>query len=179
MTDRTKFHRESKPGGRVFLAAIAAAAIFALSLMIPVATGPGGGITANSAHAGTGVGGDASQVQAPEGQITIAVFTTRIKKRYPADEITNHANPHRPVSFFSELKAFAGREITHRWFHEGRLMFEASFRVRADLWRVWSTQLLPEDLPGRWTVEIVDEGGKVLATHRLDYAPKGTDIAAN
>jgi hypothetical protein len=115
----------------------------------------------------------------PPEEITMAMFTTRIKKRYPSDEITMLDNPHQAVSFFSELKQMAGKEITHKWFYEGELKFEASFKVRADEWRIWSTQLLPEDLAGQWQVEVVDEDGEVLEIRKLDYVPGGVQLLAN
>jgi hypothetical protein len=102
----------------------------------------------------------------------MALFTTRISKRYPADEITSLDNPHQAVSFFSELQDMSGQKITHRWIHGGELAFKASFKVRADHWRIWSTQLLPENRPGEWTVEIVNEKDEVLEVRTLNFAPK-------
>lgn len=114
-----------------------------------------------------------------EEAITIAQFTTRISKRYPADELFTYDNSHQSISFFSEFQGMSGKEITHRWFYGDNLEFEASFKIRADRWRVWSTQLLPEDKPGKWRVEIMDETGEVLANQGLNYAPKGEALAAN
>jgi hypothetical protein len=108
----------------------------------------------------------------------MALFTTRISKRYPADEITSLDNPHQAVSFFSELKDMSGKEITHMWYYGDELMFKASFKVRANHWRIWSTQLLPDDMPGEWKVKIVDGEGEVLQISTLNYAPEGVEFLA-
>ena len=108
----------------------------------------------------------------------MAMFTTRISKRYPADDITSLDNPHQAVSFFSELKEMSGKKITHRWFYKDELKFEASFNIRANNWRIWSTKLLPQDMPGEWKVEIVDEDGKVLQVRKLNYAPDDIELLA-
>lgn len=205
-------------------AALAAAAIFALSLVAPVTidtdsgmftsktaeagngngngngggggSSNGGGGGSNAGGGGSNAGGngkghgkgndvastdkDRALLLVPlEEAITIAQFTTKISKRYPADEISTHGSPHQSISFFSEFQGMSGKEIIHRWFYGDNLEFEASFKIRADRWRVWSTQLLPEDKPGKWRVEIMDETGEVLANQGLNYAPKGEALAAN
>ena len=108
----------------------------------------------------------------------MALFTTRISKRYPADEITSLDNPHQAVSFFSELKDMSGKEITHMWYYGDELKFKASFKIRASRWRIWSTQLLPDDMPGEWKVEVVDGEGEVLQVRTLNYAPEGIEFLA-
>lgn len=115
-----------------------------------------------------------------EPTVSLAVFTTEIKKRRPANEIEMLDNPHQAVSFYSELYAMEGKKITHRWSHKGSEKFSTSFDVMAQRWRVWSTQLLPADHIGMWTVDVIDQDGKVLETRTLDYRPKGVaNIAQN
>ena len=113
-----------------------------------------------------------------EEEISMAMFTTRISKRYPADEVTSLDNPHQAVSFFTELKEMSGKKISHQWYYDGEIKFEASFNIRANNWRIWSTQLLPKEMPGEWKVEIVDEDGKVLQVRKLNYAPKDIELLA-
>lgn len=115
----------------------------------------------------------------PLEEITMAMFTTRISKRYPADEVTTLNNPHQAISFFSEIKDMAGKQIDHLWYFEGELQFKASFNIRTNRWRTWSTQLLPEDMAGLWTVEVVDETGKVLETRELLFAPSDGELVAS
>jgi hypothetical protein len=73
----------------------------------------------------------------------------------------------------------SGKRVTHMWYYRDELKFEASFNVRANWWRVWSTQLLPSDLAGEWRVEIVDENGRVLQIHKLNFAPLDGEILAS
>ncbi|MDH3229596.1 MAG: DUF2914 domain-containing protein, partial [Alphaproteobacteria bacterium] len=110
--------------------------------------------------------------------VALAVFTTAIKKRYPANDVETLDDPHQAISFFNELHAMAGKRITHRWVHNGSVMFEASFDVMAQRWRIWSTQLLPADQAGEWTVEIVDEDGTVLEARSLFYQPRTSEQLA-
>ncbi|UCH75548.1 MAG: DUF2914 domain-containing protein [Rhodospirillales bacterium] len=72
----------------------------------------------------------------------------------------------------------AGMRITHRWVHNDTVMFEAKFDVLAPRWRIWSTQLLPADQAGKWTVEVVDEDGNVLEKRSLFYKPEASDVVA-
>jgi hypothetical protein len=72
----------------------------------------------------------------------------------------------------------SGKEVMHRWFHGDELVLEAAFEIRSDAWRVWSTQRLPENMPGEWKVEAVDQNGDVLATRELTYQPDGEDEVA-
>ena len=132
-----------------------------------------------STSSSTSSGNDRDLLQLRKDAITLAQFTTRISKRYPANEISTHSNPQQAVTFFSEVQAMSGKQITHRWRYRGELAFEATFEIRADLWRVWSTHLLPADMPGAWQVEILDEQGNVLDVHTLNYLPKVAAIATN
>lgn len=115
----------------------------------------------------------------PLEETTMAMFTTRISKRYPADEVTTLENPQQAISFFSEMKDMAGKQISHLWYFEDELKFTASFNIRTNRWRVWSTQLLPEELAGLWKVEVVDETGTVLEMRKLRFAPAEGDLLAS
>ena len=135
--------------------------------------GGNGGGGNGGGNGGTGESGGGRDVAfattAPS--ISVAVFTTEIKKRYPANDVAVLDDPNQAVSFFSELHAMAGRNITHRWSYGGTVRFQATFQVLAQRWRIWSTQLLPAELAGEWTVDIVDERGKVLQSHSIMFRP--------
>lgn len=54
--------------------------------------------------------------------------------------------------------------ITHRYFQGDRLIQEVSLAVRDHRWRTWSYHTMAAGRSeGQWRVEIVDEGGAVLA----------------
>lgn len=112
----------------------------------------------------------------PEEGVTIAQITSVISRRYPADEIKTLGNPHQPISFFTEIHGMSGKEVTHRWFHGDELVLEATFEICGDAWRVWSRQLLPKNMPGKWKVEAVDQKGDVLATRELTYQPDDENV---
>ena len=144
------------------------------------------GNASNGNASGNGVassdpGGDRNLLLPPDPHptVTLALFTTKIVKRYPANEITNLENPYQAISFYSELQDMSGQRITHRWSHGGEVAFNASFKVRADHWRIWSTQLLPTDMPGEWKVEIVNENDEVLEVRALNFAPRDAVLAEN
>ena len=115
----------------------------------------------------------------PEPAISLAQFTTRISKRYPADDITDLDDPHQSISYFSELQGMSGQTITHLWLYEGEVEFKAAFKIRADRWRIWSTQLLPANMPGEWTVEVVNQEGEVMEARTLNFAPNAPVLAVN
>jgi len=77
------------------------------------------------------------------------------------------------------LQAMTGKQITHLWIYGEEVQFKATFKIRAERWRVWSTQMLPEEMPGEWKVEVVDEEGTVLQVQKLNYAPNEAALAEN
>lgn len=157
--------------------AAAAAAMFGIVVSAPVAVDFGGTgidlLAPVTAAAKDGDGdGDRDSVRPT---VDLAVFTTIIEKRYPANRVAVVDDPNQAVSFFTEIYAMAGKKVTHRWIHKGSVKFRQSFEVKAEHWRSWSTQLLPADLPGLWTAEVVDEDGNVLESRSLSYRPAESD----
>ncbi len=103
-----------------------------------------------------------------------AVFTTEIRNRSPQDDITELSDPDQYITFFTDLRKMDGMQVTHRWIHEDVVRYEMTFTVMADKWQAWSTQRLPVDAPGAWTVEVIDEDGKVLAAEDLIFLAKAS-----
>jgi hypothetical protein len=75
------------------------------------------------------------------------------------------------VSFYTELRMMDGMKVTHRWTYQGSVKHEMTFTVTSDSFKAWSTQRLPVDSPGAWTVEVIDENGQVLAAQDLAFRP--------
>ncbi|MDH5556261.1 MAG: DUF2914 domain-containing protein, partial [Alphaproteobacteria bacterium] len=144
--------------------------------------GGGGGNGSNNGGgdvSSTGSGRDTILFIPPKKEeISLALFTTKISKRYPADEVTILDDSHQAISFFSELKEMSGKMVSHIWYYGDEVKFRTNFKIRANSWRIWSTQLLPESMSGEWKVEIVDEAGKVLQVRKLNYAPEDVGILA-
>ncbi len=131
-----------------------------------------GGVGGANGTGGTS-GGDSGEILLLVPTVALAVLTTEIRKRKPADEIARLDDPRQAVSFFTETRGMKGHTITHRWLFGGAVQHEVSFAVRGDNWRVWSTQVLPAAMAGVWSVQIVDEDGAVLETRSLDFLPTG------
>ncbi len=133
----------------------------------------GAGSVGGSSGTGGASGGDSGEILLLVPTVALAVLTTEIRKRRPADEIVRLDDPRQAVSFFTETLGMKGHTITHRWLFGGAVQHEVSFEVRGDNWRVWSTQILPAEMAGVWSVEIVDDEGAVLETRSLDFLPTG------
>jgi cytoskeletal protein RodZ len=73
-----------------------------------------------------------------------------------------------------------GQPIRHVWRHEGRQVGYVPLELGGAHWRTYSRRELPEDRLGRWTVEVVDGGGRVLAKASFECvtAPAEVDEVA-
>ncbi len=103
--------------------------------------------------------------------VALAQFTTQISRRLPGNQVSSLNDPNQAVSFFTELVDMQGRTVTHRWRYEGAVVYEASSTINGFRWRFWSTQILPADKAGIWSVEVVDESNRILQSQRLEYRP--------
>lgn len=54
--------------------------------------------------------------------------------------------------------------ITHVWYHGEKNMAKVILDVGSVRWRTWSSKRIMGDWTGDWHVEILDEGGSVVAT---------------
>ena len=107
-------------------------------------------------------------VQAEHG-VSRATITSAIEEREPVDQIAELANDVSKIYFFTEIKGMEGHTLIHRWQKDGEVMADVSFTIGGNRWRVWSSKNLLADALGEWTVTVVDEGGKVLATETFNY----------
>jgi len=106
---------------------------------------------------------------ADDGQVARAMFTTRIEDREPADRVLVLEDKYKRVYFFTDLRDLQGREITHRWEHNGRVVFEKTFAVKGPRWRVYSTLQLDDSSLGRWTVIVSEKNGCPLKAVVFQY----------
>ena len=104
------------------------------------------------------------------GEVSRAVFTTGIDNREPVSTVDNlDSSDLRSVSFFTELVDMGGQTVTHQWTHQDRVMFEKTFEVRANRWRVWTSKTLIPAWSGTWTVNVLDDERTLLASKSLEY----------
>ncbi|HIF93385.1 MAG: DUF2914 domain-containing protein [Myxococcales bacterium] len=100
----------------------------------------------------------------------LAQFTTGVENREPIDQVTFVENSTEKIFLFTDLRGLNGQTVQHRWIYSGETKAEVSFEVRGARWRVWSSKDLMSDWIGNWTVEIVIEGGEVIAAETFTYS---------
>lgn len=104
------------------------------------------------------------------GTVSRAVFTIGIDNREPVIMVDSiSADSYNSISFFTELTGMTGETVTHQWMFDDKVMFEKSFEVGSDRWRVWTSKTLLPDWTGTWTVKVLNEDGSVLERKSFDY----------
>ncbi len=95
----------------------------------------------------------------PGAYVARAQFTTGIEDREPVDQVVSLEFYEGDIYFFTDLRHFDGRKVTHRWEFEGELIGQITFDVGGPRWRVYSKRTLDSGLEGKWTVMVLDESG--------------------
>ena len=104
------------------------------------------------------------------GTISRALFTIGIDNREPVIMVDSiSADSYNAISFFTELNGMSGETVTHQWMFDDKVMFEKSFEVGADRWRVWTSKTLLPDWTGTWTVKVLNEDGSLLERKTFEY----------
>ncbi len=107
----------------------------------------------------------AANADASEGSVARASFASAIENREPIDKLTE-ANASK-VYYFTELRDMAGKEVIHRWEHNGKVMAEVPFKVGGDRWRVYSSKRMIPGWEGEWKASVVDADGSVLSINTI------------
>ncbi len=104
------------------------------------------------------------------GEVARAMFTVGVEDREPVLQVDSiSSNSYQQISFFTELKDLEGHNITHQWVYGGKVMFEKTFEIRGPRWRVWTSKTLLPAWTGLWSVNVLDQDRRVLATESFDY----------
>lgn len=107
---------------------------------------------------------------AAAGEVSRAQFTTSIDDREPVSMIDSlDSSVGNSISFFTEISDMAGQTVTHQWTHQDKIMFEKTFEVKADRWRIWTSKTLIPDWTGTWTVNVLDNERVLLASKNFEY----------
>lgn len=101
--------------------------------------------------------------------VSRSAFTTSIQDREPTDQVEKLTADHDKIYFFTEIRGMAGHTVSHKWMYNGQEMANVSFNIGADRWRTWSSKTMQPSWLGKWTVDVVDEGGNVLAQESFEY----------
>jgi len=104
------------------------------------------------------------------GTVSRALFTIGIDNREPVIMVDSISpDSYTSISFFTELNGMSGKTVTHQWVYDDRIMFEKSFEVNGDRWRIWTSKTLIPDWAGTWTVKVLNEDGSVLEQKTFEY----------
>ena len=107
---------------------------------------------------------------AQAGEVSRAMFATAIDNREPVVTVDSlDSSTPRSITFFTELNDLSGHTVTHQWTHNNKVMFEKSFEVKAQRWRVWTSKTLIPNWSGTWTVNVLDAEQTLLASKSLEY----------
>ena len=107
---------------------------------------------------------------AQAGEVSRALFATKIDNREPVTTVDSlDSSSPRSITFFTELNDLSGHTVTHQWLHKDKVMFEKSFEVKAQRWRVWTSKTLIPNWSGTWTVNVLDAEQTLLASKSFEY----------
>lgn len=128
-------------------------------------------------HAETGTRTPARSTSArstASAHVARAQLTSGVKHKEPIDRITGvfHSKhkPLRRLYYFTEITGLSGETVTHRWWHDGRLMAKVTFRIGSNSWRAYSVKKLIPRMSGSWRVVATDSQGHTLSSARFIYA---------
>ena len=103
-------------------------------------------------------------------QVGRALFTVGVDNREPVNIVDSiNSSSHTSISFFTELNDMSGQTATHQWTYNNKVMFEKSFEVKSERWRVWTSKTLIPSWKGTWTVNVLDDDRAVLSTKSFEY----------
>jgi len=104
------------------------------------------------------------------GEVSRAMFTTAIEDHEPVLMVESiDSSAYTSISFFTEFNDLSGHNITHQWTHNDKVMFEKTFEVKGDRWRVWTSKTLIPSWTGTWTVNVLDDDRSVLSSKSFEY----------
>lgn len=104
------------------------------------------------------------------GEVSRAMFTIGVDNREPVLSVDSiSSGSYTSISFFTELNNLSGHNVTHQWTYDNKVMFEKTFEVKGDRWRVWTSKTLIPGWTGSWTVNVLDDDRTVLASKSFEY----------
>jgi len=104
------------------------------------------------------------------GEVGRGQFTTDIIDREPVDRIDLlDSSSHNQIKYFTELTGLQGQSVTHQWIYDDTVVFEKSFDIGSQRWRVWTSKTLAPGLTGLWYVNTLDGQRNKLLTQSFEY----------
>jgi hypothetical protein len=109
---------------------------------------------------------------------TIAVCKS-VQDRTPVDEAESFASDVGSLACFVRVTgATSPAQTYHRWYAGETLVREIPIQVKGSPWRCWSVKSIPADWSGACRVDVVDEGGEVLASKSFTLTAAGSSSGA-
>jgi hypothetical protein len=104
------------------------------------------------------------------GEVSRAIFTISIDNREPVIRVDSiDSSSFNSISFFTELTDLQGKNITHQWTLDDKVMYEKTFNVKGPRWRVWTSKTFIPEWTGTWVVNVLDDDRAVLSSKSFDY----------
>ncbi len=104
------------------------------------------------------------------GEVSRALFTIGMDNREPVLSVDSiSSDSYTSISFFTELNDLSGHNVTHQWTFNNKVMFEKTFDVSGDRWRVWTSKTLIPGWTGSWTVNVLDDDRSLLTSKSFEY----------
>ena len=104
------------------------------------------------------------------GEVSRALFTIGMDNRESVLSVDSiSSDSYTSISFFTELNDLSGHNVTHQWTFNNKVMFEKTFEVRGDRWRVWTSKTLIPSWTGSWTVNVLDDDRSILTSKSFEY----------
>ena len=107
-----------------------------------------------------------------DGIISQALFTTAVIDGRPVNRVLVLDDTVETVYFYTRLKNFQGKRITHRWEYNGRVMAQQSFQITSANQAIASSVKIGRQQTGRWSVVIENQQGWPLHAEMFMYAGK-------
>lgn len=126
--------------------------------------------TGNTVWAEDALPAATAQAAAIAPQVSRSAFTTGISNREPVDQLAR-ISAGQEIHYFTELTGLQGHIITHRWEKDGAFQLGLQFPVAGERWRVHSSKNINANLPGAWTVTILNDDGAILKQETLVVDP--------
>ncbi|HFD13597.1 MAG TPA: DUF2914 domain-containing protein [Crenotrichaceae bacterium] len=105
--------------------------------------------------------------------VSRAMVVTNVIKREPVGEnietVQINKDADTRLFYFTEVNGLAGQVITYRWLYEGILIFSKNISVTGNkTWRSYINKHIPRSMTGRWSVELLDSKGNLLAVNHFN-----------
>ncbi len=107
----------------------------------------------------------ATRVFGADLRITEMAVTTKIVRNNPIDSVKRISSTSvKALYCFTRLVNPSQQDtaIRHVWYRNGAVVGEQELKVKGEKWRTWSKRPIDRESVGKWRVEALDAGGKLL-----------------